>query len=589
MKQKWILPQVDAGRVKQLAQDLRVCELTARMLLNRGLTDARNARRFLEPSLHELRDPCKHPVLSDVATFLRDAVAAGRRITIYGDYDADGICATALLVNCLRAAGGNVDSYIPHRVDDGYGLNCAALDELKARGTEVVVTVDCGISAHAEARHAARLGLDLVVTDHHEPGREPCPAPYVLNPHLPQCGFGYQHLAGVGVAFKLAWAVGQQMAGGANVAESFRDLLVEALPLVAIGTIADVAPLADENRVLAHYGLRLLPQSRNPGVRALLEVAGAADKASLGTYHVAFQLAPRLNAAGRMAHARGAVDMLTCDDGPRATELAQRLEQENRRRQSVQRAATDQARACVESGTDMDTCGCIVLSSPDWHPGVVGLVASRLAEEFCRPTFILCEQADVARGSGRSIHGFHLFDAVAQCEDLLERFGGHEGAAGVTVSAKNLTAFAERMDSIAREQLGPEPALPLLELEGEVSLAELSRPVVEEMQRLEPFGAGNPDPLFSARDIRLAGNPQLVGSRRNHLSFLARQGNVTLRVIAFGKADWLKQLQSRRQEPFSLAFQPSINSFNGARTVEMRAEDIQWQSEELIEVQPVVA
>jgi len=577
MKKKWILPPCPDESVERLARGLGVSGLTARVLANRGLCDLHRARRFIQPSLHELSDPADHPALSEAAAFLRDAVAAGKRITVFGDYDADGICATALLVNCLRAAGAQVDFYIPNRLEEGYGLSCAALRELRRRGTELVVTVDCGISAHREAALAAELGVELLITDHHEPGERRPPARYVLDPHLPECDFADRHLAGVGVAFKLAWALGLHLGDGRRVPPFFRDLLVESLPLVAIGTIADVVPLTGENRAMTHFGLRLLPDSENPGIRALLQVSGAAGKAPLSAYHVSFQLAPRLNAAGRMTSAHAAVRMLTTQEPALALELAELLDRQNRLRQGVQRAMAEEARRRVESELDLERCGCIVLSSPGWHPGVAGLVASRLAESFWRPTFIFCEGSGKARGSARSVPGFHMFQAIKRCEDLVERYGGHEGAAGLTLALPNLHPFARRMERLARELLGPEPPGPTLKLDAEAQLREIGPGVVEELRRLGPFGFGNPEPLFAARRLTLVGNPQLVGSRREHLAFWVKQGESALRVIAFGKAQWLDELRQRPHVPLALAFKPSLNTFSGHQGVELRAEDLQFE------------
>jgi single-stranded-DNA-specific exonuclease len=583
MRKKWIIPPADNATVEQLSRSLHVSPVTARMLTNRGLNEPQAARRFLEPSLHQLADPAEHDLLSEAARFLRKAVESGRHITVYGDYDADGICATATMLRCLRGAGADVDCYVPKRFDEGYGLSVEALSELKERGTDLVITVDCGVSAVQEIDHASRLGLEVLVTDHHEPGPQRPDARFVLDPHLPDCDFGYQQLAGVGVAFKLAWAVGQQLNGGASVPEDFRDLMIDVLPLVAIGTIADMVPLTDENRVLAQYGLRVMPKTRNPGLQALLEVAGASGKENLGSYHVGFQLAPRLNAAGRMADAGAAVEMFTTDDPARAAELAEHLEEENRRRRSVQRSTTDEAMEWVESRHDLEGTSSIVISSADWHPGVVGLVASRLAENFWRPTFVFCEEGKLARGSARSIPGFHLFDAISRCEELLERFGGHEGAAGLTVTLENLEEFRRCIDAVIQEELGDEPPIPHLELEGEVELQELSQPVVKELKLLSPYGIGNPEPLFCTRGVELAGNPQIVGSRRNHLSFRVRQNGESLKVIAFGKADWLEQLKAHDDKPFSIAFEPRINTWRNRSSVEMRAEDIQFAGEENIE------
>lgn len=583
MGKKWILPPSDPKAVGALARELRISNPTACMLANRELSEPGAARDFLAPSLLALKDPAEDAGIGAAAAFLWEAVREGRRITVFGDYDADGICATAVLLKCLGGVGAHVDFYIPHRTREGYGLKCEALDRLKSRGAEVVVTVDCGITAHREADYAAELGIELVITDHHRPQDERPHARHVLDPELPECDFGYEHLAGVGVAFKLAWALGQAISGGPTVSEDYRPLMVDALPLVALGTVADMVPMRGENRVLTHYGLRALPHSPSPGLRALIEVAGVAEK-SLRSHEVAFCLAPRLNAVGRMDDAAVAVEMLVTEDMRRASELAAYHDKQNRRRQSLQRAIFEEAHERVTREVDLGRPGCIVLASPDWHQGVVGLVASGLTEMFWRPSFVFRQEDGIVRGSARSIAGFPLFDAIQRCEKLLHRFGGHEGAAGLSMPLENLETFSARMSEIVAETVGEELPQPQLELEGEVSLGDLSTGVVSEIHRLSPFGKENPEPLFMARDLRLAGNPQLVGSTRRHLSFLVRQENVALRVIAFGKADWLPLLQERHDRDLLLAFEPILNKFRGDEKLELRAEDIQWAGEEDIEL-----
>lgn len=583
MRKKWILPEHDPEIVDSLFRTLRISPVTARMLANRGLQDAQSARRFLEPSLHQLIDPANLELISSAAAFLLEAADSNRHITVYGDYDADGICAAALMTRALRALGGEVDYYVPRRFDEGYGLSKDAVKELDQRGTDVIVTVDCGISASGAVKLARQRGMEVILTDHHEPGSELPKTRYILNPHLPDCQFGYERLAGVGVAFKLAWAAGQQRNGGRKVDESFKELMVDLLPLVAIGTIADMVELNDENRVMTQFGLRVMPSTTIPGLKALLKVAGAENKSNLRSYHVGFQLAPRLNAAGRMADASAAIELFTTDDPDRARELVDGLEKENRRRQNIQRATIDEAVEHVEQTLDLDSANSIVVYNPEWHPGVVGLVAARLADDYWRPAFVFSGKNGLARGSARGIPGLNLFEAISQCEELLETFGGHEGAAGLSLSMDRFEDFQRRIDRVVQEELGEEPPGPRLKLEGEVELEELSKPVVRELRLLSPYGMANPEPLFCTHGVRLAGNPQIVGSRQNHLSFMVRQGKRTLKVIAFGKSDWLPQLKSHADEPFSIAFQPQINTWRNRSKVELRAEDIQFQGEQLIE------
>ena len=517
MAKKWISPPERPEEVSRLAGTLRISEVTALMLVNRGLAD---------PSAAHV--------------------------------------------------------YIPHRVEEGYGLSCEALQELADRGTDLVVTVDCGIRAVEEAAFARGLGMEMVITDHHEPGEEKPDAAHVLNPKLSECGLGYENLAGVGVAFKLMWALGQQLSEGQRVSEQFKDLLMEALSLVAVGTIADVVPLLDENRVLTRYGLKALAVSARPGLRALIAVSRL-RRGDISAHDVAFRLAPRLNAAGRMGDAKAAVEMLTTTDEGHAADLAEHLEKQNRLRISTQNVALREAQELLAQSGQLDRAGCIVLASPDWHQGIVGLVASRLADKYWRPAFVFAGDGEMIRGSARSIPGFPIYDVVRECADLLDRYGGHKGAAGLSLRAENLPAFTERVNQHATQLLGQEPPVPELDLDGEIELSALNRDLVREIDLLAPFGKGNQEPLFAASGLRLVGNARIVGSNGNHLTFMVRQSQTTLRVIAMRKADWIEELRARKGEPFSLAFVPIINTYRGRTSVELQAEDMQWDSERLAE------
>jgi len=578
MASKWIIARPGPSDLRTLAAALGVSELTALLLLNRGISDPALAQRFLRPSLHDLTDPCRLPDVEGAARLLLDAVRSGKRIAVFGDYDADGICAAALLVRCLRHLGAEPALYIPDRSEEGYGLNKAALKELADGGTRLVVTVDCGVSAREEAALARELGVELIITDHHEPNGSPPEAALVLNPKLPGCELGYRHLAGVGVAFKLMWSIGQQLSAASRVSEEFKDLLMEALSLVAIGTIADVCPLVDENRVLVSYGLKTLSVSPRPGMRALMAAARLAG-GPISARDVAFRLAPRLNAAGRMGDAKVAVELLMTEDARLAAELAAQLEAHNNQRVKTQNATIQQAEEALQRSRQLEGPGCIVLADPNWHPGVLGLVASRLVDRHGRPAFIFTLDGEVARGSARSVPGFPLNRVLGQCQDLLSSYGGHEGAAGLSLPAARLDAFIERVNACALELVGGEPSAPALRIDGEVQLGALNPLLLREINALAPFGEGNPEPCFVASGLRLAGNPQTVGSRRSHLSFIVRQGRDSVRVIAMNRARWLEELLRRRGEPFSLAFEPYLNTYRGSTTLELRACDIRWDAD----------
>lgn len=578
MEKQWFIADSDPSRARELARDLRVSPVTASLLINRGLDSTSRASRFLSPTLNHLTQPEEDEHLRGAAAFLHDAVQDGKPITIFGDYDADGICATALLVRCLRLLDGEVDYYIPERTDEGYGLNEDAVREVAEDGTDVLVTVDCGVTAFEEVSLARELGMDVIVTDHHEPLEERPEATFVLNPKLPGAGLGSDKLAGAGVAFKLAWAVGQQAGDGDSVPQYYRDFLLQALSLVAVGTVADIVPLLGENRVLVSYGLRSLPHCDMCGFDALREACGGIES-DVSTFDVGYKLAPRLNASGRIAHAAAGVELLTTEDETRAAELAQELDEQNKRRRNLQQVVAEEAEEAVREEMDAAEKSCLVVGREGWHQGVVGLAASRLAEEFWRPAFVLSLEDGVATGSGRSVPGVHLFQLLNRCEDLLDRYGGHEGAGGVTLPTENVDEFSRRLNEAAEEMLDGEEPVPHLELEAEVELSSLSTDLIREVNSLSPFGEGNPEPLFAASGLELAGNPKLVGSNRKHLSFLVRQNGVTCRAIAFGGAHWLEELDERRGETFSLAFEPRIDNYDPYNAIELRVEDLKWDAD----------
>jgi len=577
-KKKWVFPDENPAAVERLTSALRICAVTARLLVNRGFTEPTSAQQFLQPSLQELTDPTSDPRMRQAARFALDAARAGKRIAVFGDYDADGICAAALLMRAFNFLDADAHFYIPHRINEGYGLSAEALEELADAGAQLVITVDCGISAIREVAFARKRGIDVIITDHHEPGDTLPEATYLLNPKLDACSFGYKNLAGVGVAFKLVWSMGQQISDSQRVSSQFKDLLMEALSLVAIGAVADVVPLRDENRILVHYGLKTARAANRPGLSALLNAARV-DAQYLNATDIAFRVAPLLNAAGRMGKADAAVELLTTSDPGEAERLADLLVKQNRLRRRVQSKTLEQARTLLAQRDPLLERNCIVLAAPDWHQGVVGLVASRLAEKFLRPAFVFTTDGEMARGSARSIEGFPLFAAVQRCADLLLRYGGHQGAAGLSLPLKNLPQFEERINAVAAELLAEERPEPELNLDGEFQLDHLNLALMRELGALGPFGKGNPEPMFAAAGLRMVGNARILGADGRHLAFMARQGDAALRVFAPGKADWIEPLRDRKGDTFSLAFQPQINRYRGQVNVELRACDLLWTEE----------
>lgn len=537
-----------------------------------------DVQRYFGPQFRELLPPDSLPNAVEAGRRLARAALAGRKIVVYGDYDVDGVTATAILWWGLKLAGANVEYYVPSRLDEGYGLNADALRRIRASGTEVVVTVDCGVTAVEEARLAQELGLELIVTDHHEPGES---LPDALLVHPTACGRACPnpHLSGAGVALKVAWALSMELSRAARVTDEFRDYLCDATAFAALGLVADVVPLVGENRLIASYGLKQLCHTRNPGLHALIEVSGLAGKPSYDDYHVGFLLAPRLNAVGRMGHAREAVELFTHADPARAKEIAQNLDWQNRRRQSVEREIFRQAEALVvERGFHRDGCRAIVLASAQWHAGVIGIVAARLVDRFHRPTILVALESGEGQGSGRSIRNFPLHEALAACRQHLVSFGGHAAAAGVRVKAEQVPAFAEAFQSEAARRLTQADLVPKLRLDDEVSLQSLLPDLVTPLQKMGPFGTGNPRPMLATADIELAAPPRVVGNG-NHLQLAVRQaggdGRVSVRkAIAFNRGKSAGEFNDHRR--FRLAFEPIVNEWNGSRSVEMKVLDWKW-------------
>jgi len=574
----WQLLPHDRSAIDRLAGSLSLPPIVAQLLLNRGVECPVAARRFLEAPLPGLHAPSLLPGVPEAAERLHDAVQRGQRICIYGDYDADGITGTAILLQLLRLMNAVVDFYVPHRLEEGYGLNAEALRTIKESGAQVVVTVDCGISAVAEADEARRLGLDLIITDHHEFKAQLPAANVLIHPRLPGTSYPFDGLSGAGVAFKLAWAVAQRFCGSDKVTPRFREYLLDAVVLAALGLVADVVPLHDENRILVRYGLTRLRQAPSIGLKALLEAAAIADKPRLFAEDIGYKLAPRLNAAGRLGCARLAVELLTTTSTQRAVDLARFLETQNQQRQTLERRIAAQAR---EMAAPYDGAPALVLASEEWHPGVIGIVAGRLAEQTARPVLLIAlararkgDAEVIGQGSGRSVEGFALHQALQQCDDLLLGHGGHAAAAGFRVRPESIDAFRDRFCACAAGQFGGGPPAPQLILDAEVPLGALTLGLLRDLDRLEPYGSANRRPLFLAGDLDVVGEPSRIGKGELHMSFKVRQQDTTLRAIAFGMAERLNELMSAGGK-CCLAFRPTVNEWNGRRTVELQVADLQ--------------
>ncbi len=560
------LPELSA--MSALAGRLGVNLLTAQILSLRGITDPAQGLDFLEGKLAKLPDPDLLPDMEIACSRIAQALMRGEKISVHGDYDVDGISGCSLLVEALTAFGGEVEYHIPMRLKDGYGLSGEAIQRAVATGSRLLISVDCGVSAHQEARLAEELGIDLIITDHHQPSDE-LPVCYALiNPHLPGNRFPWPDLAGVGVAFFLMLGLRRKLRQDNYFKGRTEPDLRYLLDLVALGTIADIVPLGGVNRILVKNGLPLLEQGLRSGVAALKEVAQVKQVTS-GV--VGFRLAPRLNAAGRLEDAALGVQLLLGKDPRACQDLARRLDGFNRERQAIEEQTLNEAIAMVEEDLRPDRHS-IVLAASQWHSGVIGIVASRLVERYHRPTVLIALDQGEGKGSARSISGFHLYQALCSCAVPLMGFGGHAMAAGLSIEAAKVGEFAELFEQAARAALTPETLQPVAWHDGQISLAELTSELVRELEDLNPFGAGNPQPAFVSRACRVTGL-RVLGEK--HLKFNVEQGSCQLSAIAFGMADRYDQLAGQ----VDLLYRPGINRWRGTESLQLQVIDFKKHSE----------
>ncbi len=577
MSKRWIFSTPNKPLQSEIAGKLKISPLLAQVLINRGITDIASAKSFLQPQIAALDDPCLLPDIEKASARIGDAVRRKERIVIYGDYDVDGLSATALMYRCLKLVGAEVSYYIPERLEEGYGLNADAIKRLNEKGADVILTVDCGINACREAEVARDFGMDLIITDHHQPGQEIPNAFAVVNPKLKTSQCAFKHLSGVGIAFKLAWAIGQQFSPHKKVSPEFKDFLLNAVGLVALGTIADVVPLLGENRIFTKYGLSALQYTEIPGLRALLDIADLSNT-NLDAFHVGYRLGPRINAPGRVGNAGIVVEMLTTTCRERAVEIANFLERENKRRQDIQVDIMTSARKKVLDEINLDETTAIVLADQAWHPGIVGIIASKIVEEFNRPTVMIAIAETVGHGSARSIPSFHILNALEYCKSKLLSVGGHAQAAGLKIHPDNINEFRQMLNSTTSQRLTKTDLVPILNVDAEVTLSMLSKALVAELARIAPHGEGNPTPVFAAANLKIVGQPRRIGSKGQHLSFYVKQGDVAIRTVAFGMGERLDRLK-QNGKTCSLAFTVKINNWMDGENLELEAKDIKFSDE----------
>jgi single-stranded-DNA-specific exonuclease len=575
MSKRWRIHPHDAECIAALERGATVPAVVAQLLVCRGIRDPEQARRFLDPKLSALRDPELLPGCLLAAQRIHQALRQGRRIVVYGDYDVDGITGTALLCQCLKLLGGDAGYYVPHRIDEGYGLNPEAIRRLAADKARMIVSVDCGIGSLEEAAVARECGVELIVTDHHEPGPQLPQAAAIVHPGLPGSSYPFRGLSGSGVAFKLAWAICQQASGAKRVGQAMKDYLVQALGLAALGTVADVVPLVDENRILVYHGLATIREKPSLGLATLLHVAGLAEKRQIDAEDVGFTLGPRLNAAGRLGQAQLAVELLLTDRPERADELARYVDGLNGSRQklenSIYLAANKQAREQFDPEND----AAMVLADHGWHAGVIGIVAGRLAEKYHRPVVLIAWDSlgvKPGHGSARSVPGFNLHAALESCAEHLLSHGGHAAAAGLTIAPESLEAFRNDFCELAAGQIADAGRVPELFIDAEAPLSVFSERIVRQIEQLAPFGHSNHRPLLCATGVTLAEPAKPLGSSGRHLAVRLKQHAVTMRAVAFGCGERIAEL-TPAAGPFEVAFRPMINTFKGRSSVELQLVD----------------
>jgi single-stranded-DNA-specific exonuclease len=558
----WILPEKQ--EIPETLLQIGLPKLALNLLYRRGYQDKSAIEEYLNPSLARLHNPRLLPDMERAAERILTALKKKERILIYGDYDVDGTCGTALLVRVLNKIGANVSFYIPHRELEGYGLSEAGVLFARQNGFGLIITTDCGTTDIAEIEMANNSEIDVIVCDHHEP-KETLPKAFaVINPKRIDTNYPFRELAGVGVSFKLAWAL---LSATGNTKED----LIEHLDLVALGTIADIAPLSDENRALAKFGMLKIKDTNKVGLRALLKIAGLSEKA-ITPYEIGFVLGPRINASGRISEASKAVELLITQDEKRATAIAQELDLENQKRQKIEEEILIKASEKVER-MDLDKKRFLVLADENWHEGVVGIVASRIVERFYRPTILITLKDNKGKGSGRSIPGFHLYQALKNCEDHLLGFGGHKYAAGLTINRDSIDKFSDSINEYTQNNTTEELFQRKVFIDAQASLYDFNEAFLKTLAQFEPFGPENPEPVFVTNGLEVVGYPKIVG--KDHLRFKVRENKERVfDVIAFGKSEAILKLVKGQEDHLDIVYYLDENSFAGKTKVQLKIKDM---------------
>jgi single-stranded-DNA-specific exonuclease len=562
---RWKIRDVDNDyTVKSLADSLNISEVLARLLIQRDVKTFSQAKYFFRPSLDSLHDPFLMNGMETATRRVIQALTENQLMMIYGDYDVDGTCSTALLYLFLKELGANVDFFIPKRLTDGYGLNKTGIDYAKEIGASLIISVDCGITAVDETEYAKSLGMDVIICDHHQPKDSIPDAFAVLDPLKPECNYPFPYLSGAGVAFKLAQGISERIGK--------RDLPLKYLDLVALAAAADIVPLIDENRTLVKEGMAQINSNPRPGILALIESSNM-KPGELTTGQIVFTIAPRINAVGRLGDAERAVELIITDSKSEAYKMAQVLESENYERRKIDETTFAHALEIVENSLDLTTDTAIILHQESWHPGVIGIVASRLVERYYRPTIMLTTVEGIAKGSARSISNFNIYEALKKCENLLIHFGGHQAAAGLAVEIANLTEFKLRFNQIVKESITEEDLLPEVKIDSKLKFSEITPKFIRIIDQFAPFGPGNVRPVFLSEEVRIEGKPRIVGT--NHLVLTVKQNNSdkVFDSIGFNMGEYYDVLSKNPCE-FDIVYNIDKSSRNGSSFPQFRIKDI---------------
>lgn len=558
MQKIWRVRDTDLEIQNQLSSALNISKITAQLLFNRGIKTVDVASDFMKCSLASCHSPFLLKDMDKAVARIKKAISKNELILVYGDYDVDGMTSVTVLYSALKVLGAKVETYIPNRIEEGYGLNIAAIKKAHKLGVSLIITVDCGITSFKEVDQASALSIDVIITDHHELLNSKVPAACaVINPLQNDCRYPFKHLAGVGLAYKLVKALYD---GTNHIAEDFLDL-------VSLGTVADIAPLVGENRVLAKHGLDELNRRERVGLKALMDVAKLDGNVS--AMHIGFVLGPRINAMGRIGSPQKAIELLLHKDEAAAIELAKILSTENRNRQKIEAKILEEALAKVEREINFKHHRVIVLASENWHPGVIGIVASRIADRFYRPTILISLDGKMGKGSGRSIDQFHLFEYLLRCKDLLAGFGGHESACGITIEKEKIAEFTEMINREAASDVDESIFSPKLDIEMDIPLSTLSEEVIKEIEALAPFGSDNPRPVLSSRNVYIKDGPRQIG--KSGFKFWVTESGITCEAITFSKNNFN---MPKTGTGVDLAYVPSINSWQGVRSIQLELKDI---------------